>query len=171
MPANSAPHKAGAPDPGQRHRLRMCELLVQGSPGLSASELEIERGGESFTVDTLTAVHASHPDAELTFIVGADTASTVPEWREPARLLELARIAVAARMGTKREHVLRSLERVGGEGEHDVTFLEMPTIDVSSAEVRARVARGEPIEELVGAEVAGYIAEHGLYRDAQGGEG
>src|SRR5437660_315879 len=90
MPAHTSPYKPSAPDPGPEHRLRMCRLLVGGAPGVSVCALEIERGGTSYTVDTLTAIHASHPDAELTFIVGADTASTLPAWREPARLLRLA---------------------------------------------------------------------------------
>ena len=72
--------------------------------------LEIQRGGASFTVDTLQAIHDDHyPDAELTFIVGADTARTVPDWREPERVLELARLAVAEREGFAREEVRGAL--------------------------------------------------------------
>jgi len=176
MPAHTSPHKAAAPDPGPEHRLRMCELLVRHSPGISACALEVERGGTSFTVDTLSAIHASHPDAELTFIVGADTASTLPAWREPARLLELADLAVAARAGTTREAVLSTLASVSpgpaGEaagGNAGVTFLELPVIDISSSAARRRVAMGEPIEDLVGADVASYIAEQRLYRERADG--
>jgi nicotinate-nucleotide adenylyltransferase len=108
-------------------------------------------------VDTLESLHASHPDAELTLIVGADTASTIGSWRQPARLLELAHLAVAARAGAVRQPL---------PGAERVRFLEMPTIEVSSSLVRQRVADGESIDELVGAAVAGYIAEHGLYASA-----
>jgi nicotinate-nucleotide adenylyltransferase len=188
MPAHTSPHKVAAPDPGPEHRLRMCRLLVGGVAGVSACALEIERGGASFTVDTLTAIHASHPDAELTFIVGADTASTLPAWREPARLLELAGLAVAAREGTTRAGVLQSLRSIGAAstgaaveaqpasesgadgrgGPQSIRFLDLPVIDVSSSAARQRVANGEPIEDLVGAEVAAYIAEQGLYRGSPG---
>ncbi len=194
MPTHTTPHKADvedACDPGPAHRLRMCELAVEGIAGVSVSAIEIERGGLSYTVDTLTSLHESHPQAELTFIVGADTASTLGSWREPQRLLQLARLAVAARAPieaqprgrthagtvrqacTVREPVLDALAGVqladGARGERRaaadrVSFLEMPAIEVSSSLVRRRVADGEAVEELVGPAVARYIAEHRLYR-------
>jgi nicotinate-nucleotide adenylyltransferase len=163
MPAYASPFKAAAPDPGPEHRLRMCALLVKETPAISACALEINRGGVSYTVDTLSAIHASHPDAELTFIVGADTASTLPSWREPARLLELATLAVAVRNGAGRGEVLHSLEALRVDPER-VRALDMPQLDVSSSRARERVAAGDPVEELLGREVAAYIAEQGLYR-------
>jgi nicotinate-nucleotide adenylyltransferase len=169
MPASRAPQKASEPDPGPQHRLHMCELLVRDTAGVSACGLEIERGGASYTVDTLTAIHASHPDTELTLIVGADTASTIERWREPARLLELAQLAIAARAGTRREDVNATLEHA--EGGARVTFLDMPVIEVSSSAVRERARRGEPIAELVGEDVAQYIEAHHLYRDRADGRG
>jgi nicotinate-nucleotide adenylyltransferase len=194
MPAHTSPFKPAAPDPGPAHRLHMCRLLVAHLQRVSVCELEIERGGASYTVDTLSAIHASHPDAELTFIVGADTASTLPAWREPGRVLALAQLAVAAREGADRAQVLASLaplgaalrtadgrDPAGGLGVAGtaraasraprVRFLEMPVVDVSSSEVRRRVARGEPVDELVGAGVARYIEAQGLYRDAHGAGG
>jgi nicotinate-nucleotide adenylyltransferase len=175
MPAHIPPHKTSEEDPGAEHRLRMCRLCVSGEAGLSVSALEIERGGPSYTVDTLEAIHASHPDAELTFIVGADTASTLPAWREPARLLELAGLAVAGREGPGRGGVLDGLapllaSRPAGrsDGGVGVRFLDMPAVHISSSMVRERVACGEEIEELVGPAVAAYIAEHGLYRSPAG---
>jgi nicotinate-nucleotide adenylyltransferase len=184
VPTHTTPHKAdvedawGGRDPGPTHRLQMCELAVQGVAGVSVSAVEIERGGLSYTVDTLRSLHASHPHAELTFIVGADTASTLGSWREPQQLLALARLAVAARApigeqaGAARERVLdalAALQVADGAGERrtaadGVRFLAMPAIEVSSSLVRRRVADGQAVEELVGPTVAGYIAEHGLYR-------
>jgi nicotinate-nucleotide adenylyltransferase len=137
----------------------MCRLAVLGASGVLVSALEIERRGVSYTVDTLRALHASHPEAELTLIVGADIAQTLGSWREPSQLLALADVAVAARPGAP----VPPLPRLDGAR---MSLLEMPAIDISSSMVRARVARGEPIEELVGAAVAGYIAEHHLYRVA-----
>jgi nicotinate-nucleotide adenylyltransferase len=193
MPASTAPYKAGAggpgeppdqdgpkrrgepngrgaSDPGPQHRLRMCELAVADEPGLSVCALEVERGGLSYTVDTLRSIHASHPDAELTFIVGADTATTLGAWREPTQLLALARLAVAARAGAARQRVLDALAEIGvaagASGQSApgaVSFLEMPAIEASSSLARRRVAAGEPVEDLVGPAVARYIAEHGLY--------
>jgi nicotinate-nucleotide adenylyltransferase len=171
IPANLAPHKSagvraaggvgglGGPDardPGPWHRLRMCELIARGIDGLSVCAVEIDRGGMSYTVDTLESLHASHPAAQLTLILGADTASTLGTWRESARVRELAHLAVAARSGAPRGQELDAL----GKGD---SLLEMPPIDVSSSMVRERVARGEPVGGLVREAVADYIAEHRLY--------
>lgn len=167
MPAHGAPHKPAAEDPGPDRRLEMCRLAVNGVEGLTSCALEIERAGPSYTVDTLRAINASHPDARLTFIVGADMASTLPAWREPGELLELAELAVAEREGAGRGDVLEALAVLNGGSDGapaGVSFLEMATVPVSSSLVRERAAGGEPIEELVGGAVAEYIAEHGLYR-------
>jgi nicotinate-nucleotide adenylyltransferase len=174
MPAHIPPHKSAEPDPGAQHRLNMCRLAVDGEPGVSVCSLEIDRPGPSYTVDTLTAIHASHPDAQLTFIVGADIARTLPAWREPAKVLELARVAVGARSGASDQQVLDTLAalskspeaggvRGGQPGGGAVRFLRMPIVEVSSSIVRERVARGEDVEQLVGPAVARYISEHGLY--------
>jgi nicotinate-nucleotide adenylyltransferase len=161
MPARIPPHKPAVADPGAEHRLHMCRLLIDGEDGLAVCALEIERDGPSYTVETLKAVHASHPDLELTFIVGADTARTLPAWREPEQVLALAEFAVAARAGTEREAVLESIAELGRAG--DVRFLTTPLLEVSSSMARERVAAGEPIEALVGSAVAGYIAANELY--------
>jgi nicotinate-nucleotide adenylyltransferase len=161
MPAGAPPHKPIAQDPGAERRLEMCRLLVEGVEGVCVSALELERDGPSYTVDTLRAVHESHPEAELTFIVGADIASTVPAWHEAPRLLGLAELAVAARPGSDRRGVLDALAPLGGSAR--VRFLDAPLVDASSSSARERAAAGEPIEQLVGPRVARYMAEHGLY--------
>ncbi len=167
MPAHRPPHKLSSELPGPEQRLRMCELLVADAQGVSASPLEIERGGASYTVDTLKALHVMYPEASLTFIMGADTACTLGSWHEPAQLLELAELAVATRSGASREAVLATVAAVAdpprGAGA-GVRCLEMGPIEVSSSLVRERVARGESIEQLVGPAVAGYIAAQELYR-------
>ena len=172
MSAQSSPHKLAREDPGAAHRLRMCALAIGEAPALSVCELELDRPAPSYTVDTLRAIHASHPDAELTFILGADTACTLASWREPAAILELARLAVAARSGSPRgrvrEVVASLLDANTRRAQQRISFLEMPALEVSSSAVRARVARGQPVAELVGVAVAGYIASHGLYRAASG---
>jgi len=162
MPAYSAPHKGDEDDPGPARRLEMCRLAVgseQAGAGLEACGLEIERGGPSYTVVTLRAIKQSDPEAELTFIVGADMARTLPMWREPRTLVELARLAVAEREDADRDDVLRALNPLGAR----VKFLAMGMLEVSSSQVRERVRDGEPIEDLVVPAVAEYIAEHGLY--------
>jgi nicotinate-nucleotide adenylyltransferase len=162
MPARMPPHKPVERDPGSAARLAMCRLLVAGADGVSVCPHELERDGPSYTVDTLRAIHASDPDAELTFIVGADIAATLPDWREPRRLLELATLAVAARSGTDRHGVLQALAPLA-PAEGRVRFLDTPVIEISSSLARDRATRDEPLETIVGEGVAGYIVEHGLY--------
>ena len=161
MPAHSIAHKHAGIDPGAEHRLRMCRLLVEhasDASGLSVCALEVERGGSTYTVDTLEQLHDRHPHARLTLIMGADAAGTLPSWRAPARLLALADLALVRRAGVSDQAVVQSVP----PPEH-VRFLHMSLLEVSSTTVRERLARGEQVDELVGGAVAGYIAEHGLY--------
>ncbi len=155
------PHKPAKWDPGAAHRLRMCHLALGGDPRLGVCELELERPGPSYTIDTLKSIHASDPDVELTLIVGADMALTLGSWREPRKILKLARLAVAERDDSTRREVLDALAPLGGTGR--AVFLEMPRHDLSSSLVRRRLTAGAPIDEMVGPEVADYIAEHELY--------
>ena len=165
MPARMPPHKQVEHDPGAARRLEMCRLLVADVERVSVCALELEREGPSYTVDTLSAIHATHPEAELTFIVGADIAATMSAWHEPRRLCELADVAIAARSGSDRRDVLAALAPLAplAPPAQRVRFLDSPLLDVSSSLVRERAAAERPLEQLVGAGVAEYIVEHGLY--------
>ena len=162
IPAHTPPHKRAEPEPGAQHRVDMCRLLVEDAPGLSVCAMEVERGGTSYTVQTLREVHAAHADFEITLIAGADSARGIPGWREASALFELADLAVAAREGTDRRAVEAALETVSGGAR--ISFLAAPMLDVSSSQARERAARGEPLADLVGAPVAEYVAAQGLYR-------
>ncbi len=162
MPVHTPPHKEAFDDPGGELRFEMCCAAAEGDDDLEASRLELDRGGPSWTVDTLRAIHASAPGDELTFIVGGDQAQGLPTWREPAAILELARFAVAEREGIVREDVHARLGDLATPGR--LAFFDMPRIDVSSSDVRRRVAGGRPIRHLVPDRVAALIEERGLYR-------
>jgi nicotinate-nucleotide adenylyltransferase len=155
------PHKPAKWDPGAEHRLAMCHLAVEGEPRLGICTLELERPGPSYTVDTLRSIHDSNPDAELTLIVGADMARTLASWREPHEILRLAQVAVAEREGSTRDEVMGALADLDGSAR--IAFVDMEPLDISSSLVRRRLTAGEPIDRLVGTEVAAYIAEHELY--------
>lgn len=163
MPAHTPPHKPAAADaatPGQR--LEMCELAAGGVEGVQACALEINRGGPSYTVDTLEEIRDAHPNARLTLIVGADMALTLTSWRQPDRLLALAELAVAQRSGAEEQQVLDALAPLHPAPGH-VRFLRMQPIEVSSSAVRERIAAGQPADGMVPSEVASFIARHGLY--------
>jgi nicotinate-nucleotide adenylyltransferase len=155
------PHKLPEHDPGAEQRLLMCRLATHDDPLLDVCTLELERPGPSYTVDTLRAIHASQPYAELTLILGADMARMLGSWREPREIVELARLAVAERHRTTRREVLDALAPLAGA--ERVAFLDMAPSEISSSMVRRRLSSGEPIEELVGAGVAAHIAESQLY--------
>jgi nicotinate-nucleotide adenylyltransferase len=168
VPTNRSPEKSATEDPGGEHRLRMCQLAIGDSPGLSVAALELQRAAPSYTVDTLRVLHAEHPHAQLTFILGADVARTLPAWREPRELLALAELAVALRAaagdGSTESDPRELRHALAALPEARVRFLEMPPVAVSSSLVRERLARAEPVAELVGPAVAAYIDARGLYR-------
>ncbi len=163
MPLHTPPHKPPAADPGPLHRLAMVRLAVAGEEGLCACGLEIERGGVSYTAATLQELHDREPQDELTFIVGADTAATIPAWHEPATVLRLARLAIAERPGTRREDVLAALRGLAAEQPPRIEFLSMEPVEASSSLARERLGAGEGVEDLLAAPVLEYIELQGLY--------
>jgi len=163
LPVHTPPHKALEAEPGVQHRLALCRLAVAGADGIEVSSLEADRPGRSFTIDTLRALHErADPEDELTFVVGADQASGLPEWREPTAILELAELGVADREGVHEADVVERLSALPGAAGR-VRFFPMPRIDVSSSLVRRRAGEGRSLRWLVPEAVAAYIAEHGLY--------
>jgi nicotinate-nucleotide adenylyltransferase len=162
MPVSVPPHKEAEDDPGAEVRLELCRAAVAGEDGIEVSALEIERGGASYTVDTLRDIHAREPEDDLTFIVGADMAFGLPAWREPEAVLELATLAVAGRSGVERKDIVERLAPIGRS--ERVVFFDMPRLDVSSSGIRRRVAEGAPVRHLVPDAVAARIADRGLYR-------
>ena len=163
LPVHTPPHKEMQADPGPEVRLELCRLAVGEAPGIDVSAHEIERGGRSYTVDTLRALHDARPEDELIFIAGGDMARSLPSWREPERILSLATFAVAERAGAGRRDIAEQLRSLTG-GEAEVQFFAMPRIDVSSSDLRRRVADGRPIRYLVPDAVADEIEARGLYR-------
>jgi nicotinate-nucleotide adenylyltransferase len=163
VPTNVPPHKELEDEPGARVRLELCERAVAGDDRFAVSALELERGGPSFTVDTLRTLRDQAPEDELIFIAGGDQARSLPSWREPEQILSLATFAVAERAGAARRDIAEQLHSLTG-GTADVQFFAMPRIDVSSSDVRRRVAEGRPIRYLVPDAVAEAIASRGLYR-------
>lgn len=146
--------KAGQPMASAEDRLALVEAAVEGVAGLEASRLEIDRRGPSYTVDTLVELRRRHPGAELFLVLGADAAAGLTTWARWERVPELANLVVIGRPGADRPLVdgLPWLR------------LEVPSLEVSSTDLRRRVAAGRPIHFLVPPRVVRCIAERGLYR-------
>jgi nicotinate-nucleotide adenylyltransferase len=162
VPAGQAPHKQINPDPGRDVRLEMTRLAAATDPLLAASDVETGRDGPSYTFRTLELVLEARPGSELVFLMGADVAAGLEAWRAPARVLELARLGIAARPGTGLEEAEAAIERLRGRERAEV--VRMPEIGVSSTEIRRRVASGGPIRHLVPDAVVKLIDERELYR-------
>jgi nicotinate-nucleotide adenylyltransferase len=163
-PVATAPHKEAEQDPGPQARLELCRLAVAGDERLGVCDLEVQRAGPSYTVDTLRELHARTPEDHLTFIVGGDIALGLPSWHEPETVLGLARLAVAERSGAGRAEIAGRLEGHFGELAAQTVFFDMPRLDISSSQIRRRVAQGAPIRYLVPESVAEQIARGGHYR-------
>ena len=159
IPAGEAPHRAIEPEPGPDVRLEMAGLAARDDELLEASDLEVQREGPSYTFRTLELLHEERPGDDLTFLMGADVAASLESWRQPERVLELARIGIASRPGTELDEAEAALERLGSEAE----IIRMPELGVSSTRIRRRVARGRPIRYLVPDAIAELISERGLY--------
>ena len=164
VPVALAPHKqTSADDPGADERLELCRLAVEGDARLEVCDIEVRRGGPSYTVDTLRELHARTPEDDLTFILGGDIALGLPSWHEPESVLALATLAVAERSGAGRRDIAARLKE-SFPGLEPPRFFDMPRLDISSSQIRGRVAGGRPIRYLVPEPVAEHIARRKLYR-------
>lgn len=164
MPAASPPHKGGAIVSNAADRVMMTRLAIVGDPLLDLSLVEMERDGPSYTIDSLLELRASlGEDAGLVLIMAADAFAEIETWREPDRLLELAEWAVGPRPGTELPDRATLRERFG-PAESRIHLLDGPSLDVSSTEIRRRVAAGRSIRYLVARSVEELIADRGLYR-------
>jgi nicotinate-nucleotide adenylyltransferase len=163
VPTRDAPHKEIDDDPGAIERYELCRLATAGSDWLDVSREELERPGPSYTVDTLRAFGKGSEGRGLCLILGADQAAELPSWHEPEEVLRLASLAIAQRDGIGKDEVEAALSEIDSEA--NVSYFEMPRIDVSSSDLRERIAGGRPYRYLVPEPVAERIAERGLYRE------
>ena len=160
IPVGTPPHKSLENDPGGELRFEMCRRAIDGQPGLAVSDIEVNRPGLSYSVDTLTVLNEQMHKDELFMILGADQAVNIGNWRDPAGIGRIVDIAVVDRDDT--EHALVTKAVLAATGKQPV-FVKMPRIDVSSSSVRDAVAAGKTVRHLVAPGVAETIEMKGLY--------
>jgi nicotinate-nucleotide adenylyltransferase len=172
VPAATQPHKQDRRLADAEHRVEMLRLATGGHPAFAVATLEIERGGLSYTVDTLATLAAAHPGAELCLLLGPDALAGLPTWREPERIAALATL-----VGVEREALddlrgaatnaglstLLGVDRLESLLERRV---RMPAIGIRASDIRAAVAAGRSIRYRTPRAVEAYIQAHGLYRSA-----
>lgn len=154
-------NNANAISPAE-HRLEMVRLAIAGKPGFELSTIEIERPGPTYTVDTIAELQAQLGGDELFFILGWDNLNQLPQWHQPARLIELCRLVAVPRVDFPLPD-LGSLEAALPDISERVILFDAPRIDINASEIRRRAAQGLSIGELVPEPVERYIKEHGLY--------
>lgn len=166
VPANQPPHK---PTPGMASaadRLTMLQLATRGDPRFAVCEEELQRGGVSYTVDTLRRLRELHPGAGLHFIIGGDTLRELHTWKDIYTVLELCVMVTIARPGFRTEGLDAEGLRLDDPwpARLAANVVTGHLVAVSSTDIRARAARGWSVRYLVPDAVAQYIADGGLYR-------
>lgn len=159
IPSNTPPHRP-APHATPHQRLAMCQLVDEIIPQTYVSDIELQRTGPSYTIDTLRAL--ALPNQRLTLILGADAALLLPQWYQADLLTTYADIAIMTRIGTAID-IDDLINRLPSLADH-VHLIPWPGMEVSSTLIRQRCATNQPIDDLVTPAVAAYIAHHGLYR-------
>ncbi len=164
VPTCIPPHKE-APDllPGPV-RLEMCRLAVRGEEKLAVSDVEIRRGGVSYTVDTLRELTSRFPEDRFYFLMGADMFFTLDSWNGFQDIARMAVLCAAARRGGELPALRAYAEKINKTYGARCEIAALPVLDISSTMVRDALAKNGPVRALVPDAVADYIAQNGLYR-------
>ena len=164
VPAAQQPFKTRTRSTPAADRLAMVRLGIANNPGFSVADLEIQRGGISYTVETIERLHHDHSQHELYLIVGADAALALPRWHAIERLFELCRVAIVARPGYRFDRA--ALDDQLPAARSRIVTLSGPALEISGTELRQRIRAGRPVRYHLPSAVRAYIAEHRLYQDA-----
>src|SRR4029077_11740448 len=166
MPNAMPPHRSAAPVASAGDRLRMVQLAVDRQPGLLPSALEVDRGGASYTIDTVRELARHFPGRRFAILLGSDAALQIRSWHDADALLDEAQFVIFNRPETTLAP--QTLHELGfAPARTQIVHLDTPAI--AAHQVRDRLARGAPIDDLVPAAVADYIRAHQLYRSASPG--
>jgi nicotinate-nucleotide adenylyltransferase len=161
VPAWRQPFKVGRDTTSGYHRFAMAVLATQDDASLYVSPIELERGGVSYTVETLQELHEIYPDATFDWIIGDDNVSQLLDWKHPERLFALARFVVLARGGPAPAPALGQQVTAGR-----LIYAQNDAVLISSTDIRARVRAGQPLGDMVDPAVSRYIHHNGLYKEA-----
>lgn len=163
LPAARPPHKTDRHISPDRERALMVELAIDGNPAFAISYVDLERGGLSYTADSLEILREQYPDQQLYFLMGQDSLRDLPNWHDPNRIARLARLGVALRPGVEVD-VNRIVQQVP-DAAGRIDLVDVPLIQIASRVIRERVRSGLPIRYQVPRSVELFIAHRGLYRE------
>ena len=167
IPSAIAPHKRSGPAASDRQRLEMVQLAIAGHSAFQAKDIEINRGGTSYTVDTLESLTQLHPNDEFFLLMGGDSLDQFRSWREPERICQLAIPLVYFRHGSPQSlDALRGLMKPERFATVSSAAIVSRLIEISSTDLRQRAASGQSLRYLVPRSVEMYVENQKLYRDA-----
>jgi nicotinate-nucleotide adenylyltransferase len=158
IPASWPPHKVKGRVTEAVHRYKMALLATQNNPHFSVSAVEMNRPGKSYTIETVKELKEKYEEAEIYFIVGLDSALEIFTWKDPEKLLRLCRFISVQRPFS------RELEKLDKRYRERIEIVEVPTLPISSTEIRERVKEGRSIKYLVPEAVEKYICKNKLYK-------
>lgn len=166
IPAAVSPHKIGAEPVSAEERVEMLKLAIGGHEHFEVSTSEIDRGGVSYTVETMATLREEVADRDLFFLMGADSLFDFPNWKEPDRICELCTPVVVSRPGSPEPDfsVLKGIVSDSRVAEIEKHMVQMPQMDISSSEIRKRVSENRSIRFQVPRAVEKYIETKGLYQ-------
>ncbi|MDO5522327.1 MAG: nicotinate-nucleotide adenylyltransferase [bacterium] len=165
MPSGKPPHKQDNTITPDINRCAMVDLAIFDNDKFTLSLLEINRGGFTYTADTLRELHKKHPECEFYFIVGGDSLASLEKWREPEVVLKLCRLVAAVRDEVDQNAVDTQIEYLNGKYNCDIIKLNTPNIEISSSLIREQVRDHKSVKYYVPSLVEEYIKKHKLYID------
>jgi nicotinate-nucleotide adenylyltransferase len=160
LPANTNPFKQKTRTSPSKDRLQMTAILVSNHPQFAVSDMEITRGGLSYTIDTIGELQMVSP-GEYWVLLGADSLKGFENWKNPQRILRAARLAVAVRPPINKDELLRT---VPAEFHDRIDIISMEPMEHSSTEIREKVSRNVKIDRLTSPEIVDYIKKNKLYQ-------
>jgi nicotinate-nucleotide adenylyltransferase len=157
IPSAISPHKQGEEVAAAADRLAMLKEAIGQSKYFEVSEMELQRGGISYSVDTVRALAQEHPSDQLFLMIGSDNLAQFHSWKEPAEIMKMAKLIAFRKPG-------HEVDPSAGSIAKEAIVCEVPAINISSTQIRKRVGAGLPIGLMVPEGVEKYIVEHGLYQ-------
>lgn len=152
-----------APLTDAHHRLNMVKLAIESVAGLSVNPIEIERGGASYTLDTLQQLQAARPDVRWTWVLGADQLANFCTWHQWQAIVAIADLAVAARPGSELTPP-DALQQELTQTSRSLSWIPMEALAISSSDIRERLQHQQSVQGLLDPRVLTYIREHHLYQ-------
>ena len=165
VPTSTQPFKKGRRVTSPEHRYLMTVIATASNPRFSVSRVDIDRGGTTYTIDTLRDLRAERGDVELFFITGADALHKILQWKDVDELFHMAHFVAVTRPGHELENPTQGLPADA------ISLMEVPAMAISSTDCRQRVNTNRPVWYLVPDGVVQYIGKYGLYRDHGTGKG